>query len=123
MPECILSTLNILILLIVVFLSLKSGYEKFVTPDTKIILFWRPGCGYCENLKRSGGEWEQFKRQYKGNLYEINTQNPTADDQIYIKKERQFMQGVPHIVKYKNNLRHEYVGNRSAASLLAWANS
>ena len=97
--------------------SLRNPLQK----NTKVIWFYKPGCGYCDRMRNA---WNRLK--YSGlppniTLQEINTALP---ENANIAAEYS-VSGVPHIIKQRVGVNGKlsvrvYDGDRSTNSMRSW---
>ena len=102
----------IFIFLILVILLFSKTYN---TNKSKIIWFFRPGCGHCDNMT---SEWSKFVAGKPPiETEKINTQlNPAMAAEYGV-------MGVPHIVKETDGVRVVYTGDRTSEDFLKFTSS
>ena len=104
-----------IIILIILFCWVVRKYRS--KPKTKVLLFYRDGCGWCERLKP---EWHRFGKMHsKSTDVEIRAIN--SEENVEMANEYG-VSGVPHIVKVCNGVITVYQGDRSAESLYKFSN-
>ena len=92
--------------------------ESFDNDKTNILLFYRPGCPWCEKLMVHGGDWDKFKNSVNSSISitEINTvENPQIASKFNVS-------GVPHIVKVKGDNVFIFNGDRTFENFMNFAN-
>jgi|SRR6476646_1302518 len=118
--------LKIIIALIIVVIGYvyytyfsKPSDLSIVGDDKTMILFYRPGCPYCEKIQP---EWEKFmimaSKKYTNNnngnslkIVSVNTQEKSPLSEKYN------VSGVPYIIKEHNGISTAYSGDRTAQSI------
>lgn len=85
------------------------------TSNIKVILFFRPGCPHCDDIKSAWNELKNSSSSYE--FVEINTALPEN------KKICEYFAatGVPHIVlSLSNGFYKIYSGNRELSDMKTW---
>ncbi len=81
---------------------------------TTIIWFYSPNCGYCRQMHADWDKFEEMCPRY------IMLKKVNIDTNREMARNFQ-VDGVPHIVKVRNNNRIVYDGDRSCEDLLKFA--
>lgn len=92
--------------------------NAFRTRKNVMCVVHRPGCPACEQFIPN---WDTFATNMKKKKEDV------VLAKIHVKTlpmvdlpEKEFIQGVPHIVLHGNHKNHEYMGNRTPQDLEKW---
>jgi thiol-disulfide isomerase/thioredoxin len=103
----------VVVIVILIWMYFAGDNSKI----TKIILFYRPSCGYCEMFKP---EWEILQRKYPTKTIAYNTEEE-GNKKI---AEEYNIESVPTIYLInEKGTRTKYVGPRTAAEIINRYNS
>lgn len=123
--ECLLTFVNIGILVLIAYRCFNMRQERFTVGDDRVILFWSSKCIWCRKLKDR--EWPEFLK--RAAAAKIRVQEVQLDASVDENAKSALallnrpMPGVPYIIRSKNGVVVEYNGPRTADSLISWSRS
>ncbi len=104
-------------LMIIIILLMRNACSR------KVIWFYRPDCGHCQNMMSN---WESFETRCALTMLppvstkKVNINEPNNQELA----QNYGVQGVPFIVRLDGDgYRNLYSGDRSAEDLLHWSQS
>lgn len=96
--------------------NFEEHIKKYSKKNNKlIILFYRPGCPYCDMFMPIYIEFSQKQKNNNVFISQMNTANNSLD-KLDI-KYRQYIEGVPTILKISNNIITKFEDNRTVENL------
>lgn len=90
--------------------TMQLSNEGFETKPNVLVLFYRPGCPHCENMKP---EWEVVKQDFEKSNVRVMDVDISKDTDV-----PKDISGVPTIRFYDaKGKEHEYQGERTAKAI------